>query len=110
MKAWAKIVAVAVGWAIMAGSAAAAGKFVVGYTNLADTDVFTMSRKTAFENAVKASYLYKFAPFVQWPPAALGASAAPFTICVAGSDPFGPALDEAVRGGGQCRLMRRSRR
>lgn len=54
MKAWAKIVAVAVGLAIMAGSAAAAGKFVVGYTNLADTDVFTMSRKTAFENAVKA--------------------------------------------------------
>ena len=51
-----------------------------------------------FENAVKASYLYKFAPFVQWPPAALGTSAAPFTICVAGSDPFGPALDEAVRG------------
>lgn len=35
-------------------SANAAGKFVVGYTNLADTDVFTMSRKNAFIDAVKA--------------------------------------------------------
>ncbi len=33
---------------------AAAEKFVVGYTNLADTDVFTMSRKNAFIEAVKA--------------------------------------------------------
>lgn len=30
-----------------------AAKFVVGYTNLADTDVFTMSRKTAFIEAAK---------------------------------------------------------
>ncbi len=29
-------------------------KFVVGYTNLADTDVFTMARKNAFIEAVKA--------------------------------------------------------
>lgn len=35
-------------------SANAAGKFVIGYTNLADTDVFTMSRKTAFIDAAKA--------------------------------------------------------
>ncbi len=35
-------------------TAAAGGKFVVGYTNLADTDVFTMSRKNAFIEAVKA--------------------------------------------------------
>lgn len=35
-------------------TAAAAEKFVVGYTNLADTDVFTMSRKNAFIEAVKA--------------------------------------------------------
>lgn len=54
MKAWRKLAAVAMGLIIMSGSAAAAGKFVVGYTNLADTDVFTMSRKSAFTNAVKA--------------------------------------------------------
>jgi len=34
--------------------AVAADKFVVGYTNLQDTDVFTMRRKTEFINAAKA--------------------------------------------------------
>jgi len=50
------------------------------------------------EYAVKASYLYKFAPFVQWPPAAFDAPTAPLSICIAGSDPFGPALSEVVHG------------
>ena len=40
--------------AMMAGSAEAAGKFVVGYANMADTDVFVMSRKTAFTEAAKS--------------------------------------------------------
>jgi inositol transport system substrate-binding protein len=34
-------------------AAAADKQFVIGYTNLADTDVFTMSRKTAFIEAAK---------------------------------------------------------
>ena len=50
------------------------------------------------EYAVKASYLYKFAPFVQWPSAAFDGPGAPFTICIAGQDPFGSALAAAVRG------------
>ena len=50
------------------------------------------------EYAVKASYLYKFAPFVQWPSTAFETPTAPLSICIAGSDPFGPALSEAVRG------------
>lgn len=50
------------------------------------------------EYAVKASYLYKFAPFVQWPPAAFASATAPLSICIAGQDPFGSALAEAVRG------------
>ena len=50
------------------------------------------------EYAVKASYLYKFAPFVQWPPTAFETPTAPLAICIAGQDPFGPALGEAVRG------------
>jgi len=37
-----------------ATAASAADKFVIGYTNLADTDVFTISRKTAFIEAIKA--------------------------------------------------------
>ncbi len=47
------------------------------------------------EAAVKATYLYKFAPFVTWPDA--GATG-PLTVCVVGEDPFGPLLDRAVAG------------
>lgn len=49
------------------------------------------------ETAVKATYLYKLAPFVTWPAGALP-SGAPFTICVVGADPFGSILDQAVAG------------
>lgn len=52
----------------------------------------------SLEYAVKANYLFKFAPFVAWPPKALTDPNAPFQICVIGEDPFGPALDAAVRG------------
>lgn len=51
----------------------------------------------ALEQAVKASFLFKFAPFVEWPSDAL-APGRPFTICLAGEDPFGTTLDEVVRG------------
>src|SRR5215472_3745035 len=55
MKRWSRFAAVAASLLIVAGGATAAGKkFVVGYTNLADTDVFTMSRKSAFSDAAKA--------------------------------------------------------
>jgi len=52
----------------------------------------------SLEIAVKAAYLYKFAPFVGWPAAALGGPADPFAICVVGADPFGAVLDRAVAG------------
>lgn len=47
----------------------------------------------SLEYPIKAAFLYKFAPFVQWPSLPAG----PFTICVAGEDPFGTNLDEGVR-------------
>jgi len=47
---------------------------------------------------VKAVYLYKLPPFVRWPAGAFDAPNSPFTICVAGADPFGQALDQAVTG------------
>jgi inositol transport system substrate-binding protein len=47
---------IALAFAVAAPGAAFAQKaFSVGYANLADTDVFTMSRKNAFIDAVKAS-------------------------------------------------------
>jgi hypothetical protein len=50
------------------------------------------------EFQVKAVYLYKFAPFVDWPANAFPSPASPLVLCVAGEDPFGPMLDRAVAG------------
>jgi hypothetical protein len=52
----------------------------------------------SLETDVKATYLYKFAPFVDWPTDAFAGPSSPFSICVAGRDPFGPVLDRAVAG------------
>ncbi|WP_443749424.1 YfiR family protein [Asticcacaulis solisilvae] len=53
------------------------------------------ARTSALETSVKATYLYKFAPFVTWPQSD---PSKPFTICVVGADPFGAVLDQAVAG------------
>jgi hypothetical protein len=66
--------------------------------------------QVAPEWAVKASFLYKFAPFVTWPADAFGGSDGPFAICVVGDDPFGAVLDQAVMGqsiGGRPIVVRR---
>ncbi|SEI40519.1 YfiR family protein [Frateuria terrea] len=52
----------------------------------------------SLEYAVKATYLYKLAPFVNWPPTTFTAANEPFHICVAGDDPFGRYLEKAVAG------------
>jgi hypothetical protein len=50
------------------------------------------------EYAIKANFLYKFGPFVDWPPRAFPTAASPFNVCVFGDEPFHQALDDAVRG------------
>lgn len=50
------------------------------------------------EYQVKAVFLFNFAQFVEWPPAAFADASAPLVIGVLGEDPFGPYLDEVVRG------------
>lgn len=50
----------------------------------------------SLELAVKATFLPKFAAYVNWPPDALGAAAEPVQLCVIGRDVFGPRLDEAA--------------
>ena len=62
------------------------------------------------ELAVKATYLYKLAPFVTWPSTAYADPTAPLVICVQGKDPFGPLVDKAVAGqriGGRPVVIRR---
>jgi hypothetical protein len=50
------------------------------------------------EYQVEAVFLLHFTQFVEWPAQVFATANAPFIIGVLGQDPFGPALDEAVRG------------
>jgi hypothetical protein len=65
---------------------------------LTATPCFSSAATPSLEMAVKASYLYKFAPFVQWPSRAFTSATSPLRICVAGDDTIGGVLDQAVRG------------
>jgi hypothetical protein len=49
------------------------------------------------EYEIKAAFLLNFARFVEWPADALPA-AAPIVFAVLGEDPFGPQLEETLRG------------
>lgn len=55
-------------------------------------------RGGSIEYPVKATYLYKFASFVDWPAAAFASPASPLEICLTGDDPFGAVLDRATAG------------
>jgi len=62
------------------------------------------------ESAIKATYLYNFSRFVQWPEDAAAAKGNSFSICVLGEDPLGAALDSILSGesiGGKPVLTRR---
>jgi len=61
------------------------------------TNVFPQGQE-ASEYQVKAAFLYNFTKFVEWPPDTFRQVSDPMTICVFGDDPFGPLLDDAVRG------------
>ncbi len=50
------------------------------------------------EYQIKAVFLFNFLQFVEWPPESSLAEDEPIRIGVLGDDPFGVALDEAVRG------------
>lgn len=56
----------------------------------------TEARHTSY--AVKAAYLYKLTAFVGWPAFAFEKPSGPFRLCIAGRDPFGGVVDQAVRG------------
>lgn len=59
--------------------------------------VASAAESNALEYAVKATYLYKFTPFIEWPAAAFASSPA-VNLCVVGNDPFGDLLDRAASG------------
>src|SRR5690242_16441540 len=47
---------------------------------------------------VEAVFLFNFSEFVDWPPQVFSDPRTPIVIGVLGSDPFGSALDDVVRG------------
>lgn len=47
---------------------------------------------------IQAAFLYHFAGFVRWPDTAFSTDTAPLVIGVLGDDPFGPVLDDTVKG------------
>lgn len=50
------------------------------------------------EYQLKAAFIYNFAQFVEWPPAAFAEATSPLVIGVLGESPFGGALEQTVRG------------
>lgn len=52
----------------------------------------------ASEYKIKATYLYTFGHFVQWPANATTIQSPSFSICVIGEDPFGAVLDGILVG------------
>lgn len=55
-------------------------------------------RLEATEAGVKAAFLYKFASYVEWPPAALPNPDTPFVFAVAGADEVAGELERIVPG------------
>ncbi len=58
----------------------------------------SVSAQVADEYQVKAAFLYNFAKFVEWPSSAFKSPQEPISICIVGQNPFGSALEEAIRG------------
>jgi hypothetical protein len=50
------------------------------------------------EYQVKAAFLFNFARFIEWPASAFKGAEEPISVCVIGKNPFGSALEDAVRG------------
>jgi hypothetical protein len=68
-----------------------AGVLVMGST-------LAFAQDRSLEYAVKATYVYKFAPFVHWPAQAFDSPTAPLTLCVLANESVAAVVDEAVKG------------
>ena len=64
----------------------------------ADAAMSASAQSDTLEYAVKAAYLYKFTPFIDWPASAFATPTSPFYVCTLGGDPFGASLDRALAG------------
>lgn len=71
-------------WVVLLALAGAAGPAASG-------------QNVSLEYKVKAVFLTRFAQFVEWPATAFADAKSPIVIGVLGEDPFGAALDEAIK-------------
>ncbi|WP_395670847.1 YfiR family protein [Phenylobacterium sp.] len=69
---------------------------LLSVVTLAALAVAAAARAQPADYQVKAAFLLKFAPFVEWP-AGAAPSGAPLVVCVVGQDPFGPTLTALSR-------------
>jgi hypothetical protein len=58
----------------------------------------TRAEEQTLAAAVKATYLYKLADYIEWPAGHFGSPDAPLTLCVAGSDAITTIVDAAAAG------------
>ena len=59
---------------------------------------FQVAAPAQSEYALKSAFLYNFCRFIDWPDSAFASPNEPFIIGIAGDDPFGSLLNEAVKG------------
>jgi hypothetical protein len=52
----------------------------------------------SLEFAVKATFLVKFATFVEWPPGSFESDTSTFNLCILGADPYGGRISQAATG------------
>lgn len=71
---------------------------VLLFAGRAGTSEVANAAPTPTPAEVEAVFLFNFSEFVDWPPQAFSNPGAPIVIGVLGSDPFGAALDDVVRG------------
>ncbi|MGH6971763.1 MAG: YfiR family protein, partial [Caulobacteraceae bacterium] len=71
--------------------AASPAAVVLAALGLALAPLPATAQPPSLEYAVKATFLYKFGPFVAWPTATFASPRSPFAVCVFGEDPFGAA-------------------
>ncbi len=55
-----------------------------------------LAQDPALEFAVKATYVYKFADYVEWPAGTFAMATDPLVLCVVGADPVSALIDEAA--------------
>jgi len=69
-----------------------------GALGLTVLDPSVRAVEAASEYQIKAVFVFNFSHFVEWPSSPFAAPTQPFIIGILGNDPFGPRIDEAVRG------------